>query len=265
MKIVRIAVYRIELPFVDGPTRLSGGLVLAGYDNTLVRVETDAGLIGQGEICPIGRTYLPAFAAGARAAIAEMVPSLLGADPRELTTIWRRMDGALKGHGYAKCPLDIACWDLLGQAAGVPVSTLLGGRHADRLALYRVVSQDTPAAMAAMVAAARAAGHRTFQLKVGGDPAADIERIRACAAETRPGDRLIADANGGWRQDQALQVVRAVRALDLAIEQPCATYEECLAVRRATDLPFVLDESVDGLPMLLRAWRDRGCGADLFR
>ena len=110
--------------------------------------------------------------------------------------------------------------------------------------------------MADRVAGYRAEGYRRFQLKVGGDPDVDIARIHAVAEKLMPGDRLIADANTGWTQHEAMRVVRGVRDLDVYIEQPCLTYEECLAVRRHTDHPFVLDENVDGLDMLLRAKAD---------
>jgi L-alanine-DL-glutamate epimerase-like enolase superfamily enzyme len=111
--------------------------------------------------------------------------------------------------------------------------------------------------MAARVAGYRAEGYRRFQLKVGGDPDVDIERIRAGAAKLESGDRLVADANTGWTQHEAMRVVRAVRDVDVYIEQPCLTYEECLSVRRHTDHPFVLDENIDSVEMLLRANTDR--------
>jgi L-alanine-DL-glutamate epimerase-like enolase superfamily enzyme len=111
--------------------------------------------------------------------------------------------------------------------------------------------------MASRVAGYRAEGYERFQLKVGGDPAVDVERIRAVAAQLRPGDRLIADANTGWLMHDALRVVRAVRDVDVYIEQPCLTYEECLTVRRHTDHPFVLDEVIDSLDVLLRGHADR--------
>ena len=110
--------------------------------------------------------------------------------------------------------------------------------------------------MARKVAGYRAAGYTRFQLKVGGDPDTDIERIHAVRAMLLPSDRLVADANTGWTQHEAMRVVRAVRDVDVYIEQPCLTYEECLAVRRNTDHPFVLDENIDGLDMLLRAKAD---------
>lgn len=256
MRITRIAAYRVELPLREGSYHWSGGRSVRVFDSTLVRIDTDAGLAGWGEVCPLGPAYLPAYAAGARVAIAELAPRLLGEDPCQLARINQAMDAALKGHPYAKSALDMACWDLLGKATGQPVWALMGGRFGEAVALYRAISQGAPERMAERVAGYRAEGYRKFQLKVGGDPDEDVARIRAVAAVLGPGDVLVADANTGWLTHQALRVVRAVRGLDLYIEQPCLSYEECLTVRRATDHPFVLDESIDGVEALLRAHRD---------
>ncbi len=256
MKIVRILAYRVELPLFETTYKWSGGKSVTVFDSTIVRVETDTGLVGHGEVCPLGPFYLPAYADGVRAGLRELGPHLLGEDPRQLGKLNRTMDAALKGHPYVKSGIDIACWDILGQAAGMPVCELLGGRYGDDITLYRAISQESPAEMASRVAGYRAEGYRRFQLKVGGDPDVDIERIRAVAAELEPGDRLIADANTGWTQHEAMRVVRGVRDIDVYIEQPCLTYEECLSVRRHTDHPFVIDENIDGLDVLLRAKAD---------
>jgi L-alanine-DL-glutamate epimerase-like enolase superfamily enzyme len=84
----------------------------------------------------------------------------------------------------------------------------------------------------------------------------DIERIRAVSAKLERGDRLVADANTGWVQHEAVRVAKAVRDVDVYIEQPCLTYDECLAVRRQCEHPFVLDETIDSIDVLLRAWSD---------
>jgi L-alanine-DL-glutamate epimerase-like enolase superfamily enzyme len=123
--------------------------------------------------------------------------------------------------------------------------------------LYRAISQQDPQAMAENVAGYRAEGYTKFQLKVGGEPDTDIERIRQVAARLQPGDVLVADANTGWTQHQALRVADAVRDVDVYIEQPCASYAECLVVRRHTGRPFVLDESVDSLEMVVEGVRDQ--------
>ncbi|MFM6172180.1 MAG: cis-3-hydroxy-L-proline dehydratase [Sphaerospermopsis kisseleviana] len=256
MKIARIFAHRVELPLVEGSYKWSGGKSVTVFDSTIVGVETDSGLVGYGEVCPLGPFYLPAYAEGARAGLKELGPHLIGFDPRELGKLNHRMDAALKGHPYVKSGIDIACWDLLGKATNLPVCVLLGGRFGESVRLYRAISQQSPDEMARNVASYRAQGYTRFQLKVGGDPDQDIERIRQVREILRPTDRLVADANTGWTQHEAMRVVRAVRDLDVYIEQPCLTYEECLAVRRQTDHPFVLDENVDGLDMLLRAKAD---------
>ena len=257
MRITRVAAYRVELPLHEGSYSWAGGKSVGVFDSTIVGVETDAGLTGWGEACPLGPAYLASYANGVRAGVAELAPHLLGRNPLELGALNRTMDAALKGHPYVKAAIDVACWDVLGKATGQPVCVLLGGRYGDDFVLYRAISQESPEQMAAKVAGYRAEGYRRFQLKVGGDADVDIARIRACAAEMRPGDRLVADANTGWRMHDALRVCRAVRDIDVYIEQPCPTYEECLTVRRHTDHPFVLDEVVDSLDVIVRGHGDR--------
>jgi len=257
MRITGISAYRVELPLHEGSYKWSGGNSVQVFDSTVVAIQTDAGLTGYGEICPLGPAYLAAYAAGARAGIAEIAPHLLGVDPTQLQVINRRMDQALRGHPYAKSALDMACWDLLGNATGQPVAVLLGGRYGDDFPLYRAISQDTPEAMAQSIARYRSEGYTKFQLKVGGHPDTDIARIHAAAAQMQSGDVLIADANTGWTQHQALRVADAVRNVDVYIEQPCLHYEECLAVRQHTNRPFVLDEVMDDVQMLLRGYADR--------
>ena len=256
MKIRRLFAHRVELPLHETTYNWSGGKSVTVFDSTIVGVETDTGLVGYGEVCPLGPFYLPAYAEGVRAGLRELGPHLIGEDPRQLVRLNRRMDAALKGHPYVKSGIDIACWDLLGQASGLPVCELLGGRYGEEVHLYRAISQDSPERMADSVAGYRAEGYRRFQLKVGGDPDVDIARIRAVAAKLQPGDRLVADANTGWIQHEAVRVANAVRDIDVYIEQPCLTYEECLAVRRQIPQPFVLDETIDDLGVLLRARSD---------
>ena len=253
MKISKISVFQVDLPLHEGSYNWAGGKSVKVFDSTVVCVETDEGITGHGEVCPLGPVYLPAYAEGARAGIQVLTPALLGQDPTQLVKLNRHMDATLKGHPYVKSAIDMACWDILGQATGQPVCNLLGGRYGDDFLLYRAISQEAPEAMAGKVAGYRAEGYRKFQLKVGGDPETDIERIRAVSAELQRGDVLIADANTGWLMHQAARVVRAVKDIDVYIEQPCETFEECYSIRKMTDHPFVLDESIDGLPILLRA------------
>ena len=258
MKITGIDVYQVDLPLKEGDYKWSEGKSVATFDSTVVGIHTDAGISGWGEVCPLGPVYLPAYANGARAGIAELAPQLIGHDPTQLMAINRTMDYLLKGHPYVKTAIDMACWDITGKAAGMPVCNLLGGRFGDDITLYRAISQRPAAEMAENIAAYRAEGYTRFQLKVGGNADQDIERIRAARAVLQPTDKLIADANTGWLMHEAARVVNAVRDVDVYIEQPCATYEQCLAIRKRTPLPFVLDEVIDSVEMIMRGAADGG-------
>lgn len=257
MKITGINVYRVELPLCEGSYKWSGGRSVEVFDSTVVEVLTDEGITGFGEVCPLGPAYLPAYAAGARTGIAELAPHLLGLNPCELSLINRKMDQALRGHPYVKSPIDIACWDILGQVTGQPVVNLLGGRFGEDFALYRAISQDSPERMAASVAKYREEGYTKFQLKSGSDVTTDIARIHAVAAVLQPSDVLVADANCGWTQHEALRVAAGVADVDVYLEQPCATYEECRVVRQRSSRPFILDEVIDDLKMVVRGYQDR--------
>ncbi|MCL7972236.1 MAG: mandelate racemase/muconate lactonizing enzyme family protein [marine benthic group bacterium] len=256
MRITGLEVYQVGLPLREGSYNWSGGKSVTIFDSTVVRLTTDVGLEGFGEVCPLGPVYLPSFAEGARTGIREIAPDLIGLDPRQLDVVNRAMDGAMKGHPYVKSPIDMACWDLLGKATELPVSELLGGRVGPDFVLYRAISQESPDEMAARVREYRREGYRRFQLKVGADVETDVARIRAAAEELSPGDILVADANTGWLRHEALRVARAVRDVDVYIEQPCASYEECLGVRRRIDHPFILDECIDSVDSLVRACAD---------
>ena len=255
-RITKIEAYQVNLPLYEGSYQWSGGNSVEVFDSTVVAVHTDAGITGYGEVCPLGPAYLPAYAEGARTGIARLSPHLLGLEATDLGVLNHLMDQTLRGHPYVKSALDVACWDILGKSAGLPVATLLGGRYGDTFPLYRAISQEAPERMAEKVALYRSQGYTKFQLKVGGHPDTDIRRVHETAARLQAGDVLIADANTGWTQHQALRVADAVRDVDVYIEQPCATYRECLAVRRHTNRPFVLDELVDSVSMLVDAVAD---------
>jgi L-alanine-DL-glutamate epimerase-like enolase superfamily enzyme len=252
MKITAIKAWQVDLPLKEGRYSWSGGNFMEVFDSTVVAVETDAGITGYAECCPLGSAYLPSYAIGVRAGISEIAPKLIGMDPTDLGPLNRHMDAVLRGHPYAKAPIDIACWDILGKVAGLPVYKLLGGLEQKEVALYRAISQEAPEIMARKIDGYRTEGYTKFQLKVGGNANDDIERIRACRTILKPTDILVCDANTGWTMADAARVVNAVRDLDVYIEQPCMSYEESVSIRRRTSLPFVLDEVIGGADTLLK-------------
>lgn len=256
MRITAVSAFAQWQPFTDGTYTCSGGRSAEGFDSTIVRLDTDAGLVGWGEMAPLGAFYDPSFVGGARAALEVLAPVVLGADPRSPAALQRHMDLALNGHPYAKSAVDMACWDLTAQCAGAPLAEALGGRHAAATDLYRSIPQMDPAAMAERARHYWAAGYRRLQVKVGLDVDTDIERMEAVAAAV-PRAVLYADANAAWLPAQVRRFLRATTHLDYVLEQPCAGYEANASVRRTCDRPLVLDESIDSLAVLLRAHADR--------
>ena len=261
MKITRISLYQVDLPFAHGTYQLSGGRTWQAMDSTVIRIDTDYDIVGWGETCPFGPNYLEAFARGARAGIAELAPGLIGLDPSQPAVIYQHMNHAMLGHPYVKHGIDMACWDIFGKLAKEPLYTLFGG----------MLSETVPAAgglppvfddkLRAQIARHRDAGCRQFSTKASGDVRADIRFINRIGDLMQPGESVKIDANGGWRVDQALRVMRATADVDAVFEQPCASYEECRTVRRSIGRPITLDECVLDARDIVRAWHDGACDA----
>ncbi|WP_170573685.1 mandelate racemase/muconate lactonizing enzyme family protein [Ruegeria atlantica] len=258
MKITRIRIYQTGLPYVGGAYVWGAGNAIETAIASVVVIDTDAGLQGCGEFTPCGENYMVAHSEGVTALARLVAPKLLGEDPRQVGQIEQLMDHLVQGHGYAKAPFDAACWDILGQACDQPVWMLLGGKLTDGAPMYRVAPQKAVDETVAELNRYREQGYRQFQVKVGGDWTTDIDRIRTTVPLLQPGEMAMADANQGWRVDNAIRVARATRDLDFILEQPCRTYEECQQVRRVAEQPMKLDECVTGIHMAQRIVADRG-------
>ena len=259
MKITRITVWQVPLPLKQ-PYQLSGGrLKVEHLDSTFVRVDTGEGLCGWGEGCPWGHAYLPAHGPGVRAGISTLAPALVGCDPCAVDEVNRVMDRALPGHQYVKSALDIACWDILGQAAGMPLWRLLGGARAEAVMLNSSIPTAAPEVMVESIKTARAAGYRVHSAKIGGtDPAVDIARINAITDALSAGESVTFDANRAWTPGIAVQVLGSVAARGW-IEQPCETITQCAQVAARVCQPVMLDECLHSFDDHLQAWRLRAC------
>ena len=243
MKITSIDVFQVDLPYAGGTYRLSGGREYRSFDATIVRLQTDAGIDGWGESTPFGPNYIAAHARGVRAGIEEIAPHLLGRDPRRVDRINDVMDEALVGHAHAKTALDVACWDVFGKAVGMPVCDLLGGRTEVRMPVISSVHAGDPEDMRRRVGEYRARGNTAHSIKIDEDPALSAARIEASMADRRAGEFFLVDANGGMTIETALRMLRLLPSgLDFVLEAPCATWRECVALRRRTDVSIMWDE-----------------------
>jgi hypothetical protein len=155
----------MDLPHTEGRYGWARENTETVFDSTVVAVKTDAGITGHGEYSPLRPDYLPAYAAGIRAALAQLAPKLPGADPthRGVQNLW--MEAAMRGHPHVKASTGMACWGILGKATDWPVYALLGGAEQRAALLYRAISQDGPEVMAHRVTRYRADGYTEFQFE----------------------------------------------------------------------------------------------------
>lgn len=254
MKIVRVSLWRVALKS-HAAYYMTDGKTCDSVDTIILRADTDADICGWGEVCCIPR-YLPAYSGGVAPALAELSPLFLGANPLGPESLMDSLERHLPGHGYAKSPLDIALWDINARAAGVPLYTLLGGLRAESLPLYHSITCIAPEEMAKIAAEEKQKGLTQFQVKLGADdnPQADIARLRLVREAVGDGPLVYGDWNCGATRLDATRVGRAVSDSDIMLEQPCATLEECAAVRAATGLPMKIDENARDTSDLLRAY-----------
>ncbi|MEO1613043.1 MAG: mandelate racemase/muconate lactonizing enzyme family protein [Pseudomonadota bacterium] len=202
---------------------------------------------------------MPAHGPGLRAGIETLAPAVLGRDPRALDDLNGAMDVQLPGHPYAKSPIDMACWDILGKATGQPLWRLFGAEAPAPVAVNSSISTGSPAEMIALIERASANGYRTHSAKIGGtDVAADIERIDAISAALPAGENVTFDVNRAWTPGVAVQVLNAVAARDW-VEQPCQTLDQCAHVAARVANPIMLDECMHDFGDHLEAWRRRAC------
>jgi cis-L-3-hydroxyproline dehydratase len=258
LKLVGLDCFGYELRYAHGEYVMSGGRAAVSQIGTLVRLRTDGGLDGWGEITPLGSTYLPTFAEGVRTALRFLAPHLLKLDPTNISRFRRVMDAVLMGHQYAKSAVDIACWDLRGKAAGLPITVLLGGLLQQDFPLYEAVPLGSPESMASFVERRRSRGINRFQLKVGNNPRDDAARTKAVVETATDDTIVIADSNGGWSLLDARIAMNSMADLPVFIEQPCRTTEDSVLASRGSKLPLVLDESIVTLSDVYEAKRLAG-------
>ncbi|HJP69857.1 MAG TPA: mandelate racemase/muconate lactonizing enzyme family protein [Sphingomicrobium sp.] len=254
VKIAEVHIYTHGLPVKNGPYTMATQTVWE-LETTLVKLVADNGLVGWGETCALGSTYQAQHALGARAALQEMAPGLIGENLLQPLTLRRRMNTLLDGHNYAKAAVDIAGYDLMGKHYGVRVADLLGGVMTERLPSYYAIGIGEPDEVARIAADKIAQGFPRLQLKVGGRPIeVDIEVIRKLWERVgHRGVGFAVDANRGLLARDVLRLSRECPEIPFVIEQPCNTMDEIASIRHQLHHAVYLDENTDDLNIVLRA------------
>ena len=247
MKITSIETFPTRIPLKPERRMVSALGRHAVSDFLLIRVNTDVGLVGAGEA-----TVTPRWSGetvwGAEAIIRDVLgPAVIGRDPHHGVEIDQRMDAVAVDNWFAKSAIEMACWDIVGQAVGQPIFRLLGGPCRSLTVHNRFSLGAYPPDLAAARAAERvAAGFDTIKVKVGTDPDVDIARVHAVREAIGRRVTLTIDANGGWNYAQAIRCLSRMSDCNISlVEQPLPrrNFTQLRQLRQETGCRILADES----------------------
>ncbi len=252
MRISEIHIFQKDLPLKQPYTM--AGTVLDTLDSTIVKLVCDNGLVGWGETCPVGPTYQPEHAAGARAALTHIAPTLIGETALTPLLLWHRMDAQLNGHNQAKAAIDIALMDLIGKHHKMRVSDLLGGAFTEKIPSYYAIGIASPEDSAEQAREKVGQGFPRLQIKCGGRSIdEDIAVIHKVWETIGNQARLAVDANRSLTARDTLLLSLSCKKIPIVIEQPCNTMEEIASIRAQIHHPIYIDENTESINDVLRA------------
>lgn len=243
MKITRVEIYKANIPLAKTFRIAIGQTDVA--NNIFVKIETDGSLYGMGEASPftpiVGETQ-----ASALAVARDLAGLLIGRDPCDIEGALRLLTGYMKHNKTMLSAFDMALYDILGKAAGLPIYTLLAGGKRT-LFTDRTIGIDTPDKMVEEAIAYKEQGLPAIKVKLGTTVAEDIERIRRLRVALGPQLSLRIDANQGWDRIGASQALREMEDKGIQYcEQPVAAwdFESMSKIALQTTIPIMADESL---------------------
>lgn len=245
MKITRVEAIPYAIPYRKPLSFASGQVAVA--EHLLIRIHTDAGLIGQADAPPRPFTYGETQASIHSMVVDHLGPQLEGLAPLQRSRAHEIMNRVV-GNPVAKAAIDLALWDIIGQSLGVSVTDLLGG-YSDRMRVSHMLGFDAPDAMVAEAERIRDTyGITTFKVKVGRNPIdADVAVCRSLRTAFGNDIDLYIDGNRGWSAADAARALRAMDDLDLLFAEELCPADDVLGRRWLVErcpIPFFADESV---------------------
>ena len=242
MKITGIKVRQVEVPLIE-PFRISLG-VITHSRSAIVSVETDEGLVGYGEGAPAILISGESLS-GTNDVIKAMERELIGVDPTDLEKVYWIMDRTAAHSGSAMNAIDMACYDLLGKKAGMPVYKLLGG-HKNFIETDMTVGIDTPEVMAAKAKKHVADGFDTIKTKVGTSFDEDLARVKAIREAVGDDVKIRVDANQAWGAKEAVRLIERLNEYNLELVEQPVPYHDIAGLEYVTKhsiVPIMSDES----------------------
>jgi muconate cycloisomerase len=249
MQITRLDAFKFRLPLRRDFRWASLERQLGHF--VFVELHTDSGVSGVGEAIPLpdwggdhGRPGGETQGSVLDILHTVIAPAITGLDPTAIEAAHAAIDRVLRGHSYARCAVDMALHDILGQVAGLPLYKLLGGAMRPSVPVAHMIGIMPTEDAREEARAARADGVRSLQIKGGADPVRDLAAVRAIREAVGPDMFLRLDANQGYaRAKRAARLLAPMAGLLDMVEQPVADRAELAALTRATDIDVIADES----------------------
>lgn len=248
MNITKIEVFHTMIP-LRKPFKLSKVLgTLTHTQPIVVKIYTDEGIVGLGEADPFV-PFTTESPEGVKSFLKEYLgPILLGTDPTNIVRIHEIMDNTLKLNVIAKGAIDMACYDILGKAKGLPIYQILGGYYRDKMHLTWGIGGASPEENVEEVRAIAAdRGINTFMLKTGGlSMKEDSARVKA-VRKAMPDAHLLVDTNQGWDVATAIRFGKTVEDCNIGfLEQPVPYWDIAglAEIRASIDIPISIDETL---------------------
>jgi len=248
LKILRIETIPVQIPINPQRAIRSSLGPHTRSPFLLVKIHTDAGITGLGEV-----SCTPVWSGEDQLTAAHFIqdfiaPKLEGEDPTEVERLTAKLRQPVAANPFTKAGVEMALWDILGKTAGLPLYRLWGGPVRDFVPTKFSVSGLEPGKAAELAAWAVGQGFQTMKVKVGMDPDGDVARVRAVREAIGPKVRLGVDANGGWSPRVAIQTIRRMYEFGIYFaEQPVAPVDPSWMadVRNHVNVPIMADESVN--------------------
>ncbi|MDL2226182.1 mandelate racemase/muconate lactonizing enzyme family protein [Deltaproteobacteria bacterium OttesenSCG-928-M10] len=256
MKIKRVSLTPLFMTFKEAYHW--SGRIDYGATVILVKVETDEGLVGYGE----STSCFPAEAA--LGLIGNIIPPVIGQSPFDVDRIIYRarhlglINDTIRMPNLLLTGLEMALWDIIGQAAGRPLYQLWGGATREYVDYFGFVQGDTAEELAASAVELSKAGHEIIYMKVGRGERSDVANTRAVREAIGAQGRLRVDANEAWNVFTAKNMIRRLAEFDLEfIEQPvdCRSLAALKQVRDASPVPIAVDQGAYSLEEVYEACR----------
>jgi len=246
MKVTSITAWPVSIPFKKPFVVWRG--VANTKDHVIVQVETDEGIAGIGEASPF-LFYASETQEDVLSTVQNYIfPAIEGLDPFNLEMIHHVLHTVISGHHFSKAAIEMALWDILGKALGVPVYQMLGGRYREEVPLVGILMSGDPRDMALEAEEWVSKGFRQLKVKIGFGVERDVASVQAVRQSVGDDVTIRVDAEESYDLKTALSVAREMEKLGVELLSqpvPRTNYHDMAFLRRTINIPLLLDESIE--------------------